>query len=118
MRTTDEIKRLREWLIEQEWTMRSPVRPIETCSQVWSKIRLGSQCSSEQRGGVPVEIKIYDLEQPLEVEISLKAQKADGVWVDFLFYSFPGGDLVEQVETQVSSLVRAWNSCAGATVIT
>lgn len=116
MRTNDEIKRLREWLVENEWTMRAPIKPIETCSQIWSKILPGAQCSSCERGGAPVEVKIYDLNTSSEVEISLKAQKPDGVWVDFLFYALPGGDLVEQVETQSACLVKVWNCAAGKAV--
>lgn len=65
---------------------------------------------------MPVEIKIYDLEQPLDVELSIKAQKPDGVWVDFLYYALPGGGLIEQVESQVANLVKAWNSVAGVTI--
>lgn len=115
MRSPDEIKRLREWLVEEEWSMRSPARPIESCSQVWSKVLPGSQCSQVQRGGAPVEVRVYDLTPPLEVEIGLRAQKPDGVWVDLLYYAIPGGDIVEQVKEQSASLVKAWNCIAGKT---
>jgi len=76
----------------------------------------GAQCGFNKRGGAPVEVKIYDLEPPMEVEIMLKAQKPDGSWVDFLSYAFPGGNLVEQVERQASELVKAWNCVAGRTL--
>jgi hypothetical protein len=61
-------------------------------------------------------VRIYDNSPPLDVEISIRAQKPDGVWVDFTYYALPGGDLTEQVEAQVASLVKAWNIAAGKTL--
>jgi hypothetical protein len=61
-------------------------------------------------------VKIYDLAPPFEVEISICAQKSDGVWVEILYYALHGGDLVEQLQTQSNNLLKAWNCAAGKTL--
>ncbi len=116
MRTDEEIKELRGWLLENEWAVRPPFEKMETCSQVWTKVFPGAQCASNPRGGAPVEVKVFDYDPPFDVEISLRAQKPDGVWVEFNYYSIPGGNLIEQVEAQSSNLVKAWNVAAGQAV--
>jgi hypothetical protein len=116
MRTEEEVKTLRSWLLENGWSTRIPIPPMETCSQVWAKVLPGAQCTTGEAGGAPVEVRIYDNSPPLDVEISIRAQKPDGVWVDFTYYALPGGDLTEQVEAQVASLVKAWNIAAGKTL--
>ena len=116
MRTKDEMNALRSWLLENGWTTRAAESPLDTRAKVWTKVLPGAQCSARENGGAPVEVRINDKSSVMNTKVSIRAQKSDGVWVDFTYYDIPGGDLVGQVEGQVASLVRAWNVAAGQTM--
>lgn len=113
MRTKEEMNRLREWLVSEGWSPRDPAPLVEDCSRVWTKVFPGAECSHGKRGGAPVSLKIHDSDQLREVELEIRAQKPDGVWVSLLFYSLPATDLVAMVEEQLPKLVKLWNSAAG-----
>ncbi len=116
MRTKDELNALRSWLLENGWAARAAESPLEAWSIVWTKVLPGAQCSTREKGGAPVEVRINDKCSSMDTEVSIRAQKPDGVWVDFTYYAIPGGDLVGQIEGQVASLVKAWNVAAGQTM--
>lgn len=113
MRTKEEMKNLREWLVSEGWSPRDPAPAAEHCSQVWSKVFPGAECSHGKRGGAPVTLKLHDDEQSRDVEIEIRAQKPDGVWVSMSFYGLPPVSLVSTVEEQVPRLVKSWNFAAG-----
>jgi hypothetical protein len=116
MRTKEEMNALRAWLLENGWSTRVEEAPLETCRKVWTKVLPGAQCSSKENGGAPVEVRINAKSSVMNTEVSIQAQKPDGVWVNFTYYTIPGGDLVGQVEGQVASLVKIWNIAAGQTM--
>lgn len=113
VRTKEDVRRLREWLVSEGWSPRDPAPLAETCSQVWTKIFPGAECSRNKRGGAPVQLNLHDTDQVRDVELEIRAQKSDGVWVSLLFYSMPAISLVTMVEEQVPKLVKLWNSAAG-----
>lgn len=113
MRTKEEMLRLREWLVLEGWSPRDPAPLVEDCSQVWTKVFPGAECAHGKRGGASVCLKIHDTDQVREVELEIRAQKPDGVWVSILFYALPATDLAAMAEEQVPKLVKLWNCAAG-----
>ena len=113
MRTKEEIRRLREWLMKEGWQPRDPAPAAEDCSQVWTRVFPGAECAHSKRGGALVTLKMHDTEQLREVELEVRAQKPDGVWTSLSFYSLPATELSSMVEEQVPKLVKVWNFAAG-----
>lgn len=113
MRTKEEIRRLREWLVLEKWSPREPAPLAESCDQVWTKVLPGAECAHGKKGGTPVALRLYDSDLARDIELEVRAQKSDGVWVSLSFYSLPAIDLATMVEEQVPKLVKLWNFAAG-----
>jgi hypothetical protein len=113
MRTKEEISRLKEWMLAEGWSPRDPAPYAEKCTQVWSKVLPGAECTHAKQGGCPMLIKLYEEGLKKDVELEVRAQKADGVWVNISFYALPGGDLVSEVSEQSSRMLRTWNYASG-----
>jgi len=113
MRTKEDIKRLKEWMLSEGWSPRDPAPYAEKCSQVWTKVLPGAECSHAQQGGCPVSIKLYEQGPKKDIELEIRAQKPDGVWVNLSFYAISGGDIVSEIAEQSSKMVKTWNYAAG-----
>ena len=110
----EQEQKLATWLRSQGWLFETPHRTVDRCDERWYKrYKPAPQCIANAREpGVQLCLQVYYRTPhfPQSVlELSLTAQKPDGMWVILKVYSDLTLENVEaELDLQAADLVAAW----------
>ena len=103
---------MKDFLIEKGWKFGGVAFDNDIETYYYKIFETTTRCNcNDNKNGIQVVVSEFDMtkmNRPKVFEISIRAEKKDGFWINFKVYTLSEEDVKNHLDDQIDVLIKAW----------